>query len=103
MWRVADRVLEAQRLAQRGLAFSQRQGTQIGALVAQEVEHVEVDRHTLLATALEALEARDAAAVERDHLAIDDEVAGRLRLECSHQLRVAAAHVAVGPRQQADP
>jgi len=98
--READVAPEAQRAAQLGLALAQRQLAHVAAVETQQIEGVEEDGHRLAPAALEALEARDAALVEGNHLAVDHEVPARLGLQCRHELRVVAVHGAVGPRHQ---
>ena len=86
MRREADRVRRSA-ARRRSSALRSRSGRSrtSRAVEAQDVEQVEEDRHALARAALEAREARDAAAVERHDLAVDDEVPARLGLERAHE------------------
>src|SRR4029453_16290610 len=97
-----DGAMEAERLTQLALAPAQRQVAHVAAVEPQDVEEVEEHRDALAPAALEALEARDAAAVEGDQLAVDDEVPGALLGQRPHALSVVAVHAAVSAREQVD-
>ena len=108
---VADRPLEGEQGAQPPLAVEQRLAADVLAVGAEHVEDVEVDRHPAAPRLLRAAEVdprlqpgeRRPRALERHHLAVDDEVGRRLLLERLGDLGERHRDVAARPRVEPRP
>ena len=106
--RVADRPLEGEQVAQPALAVQQRLAAHVLAVGPEHVEDVEVDRHPAATRLLRAVQVdprlqpgeRRPRALERHHLAVDDEVGRRLLLQRLGDLGERDGDVAARPRVQ---
>ncbi len=108
MGEVAQRVGEGEGSAQERLPFAQRQTGHVAALQVEQVEQVVEDVHAgppcphRIAQLHPLLQAREAGLrpLERDRLAVDDEVLAGLPEQRLDQLGVGVVELLPCPRQQ---